>query len=305
MDGTKKKNLILFIHGFTGSKSTWEDTKHDKRIPSYLKENSEIAANFDFDYFEYHSELIDELNGFKWIVNLGLQFIPIIGNRLKYSQYKKNLPLVKIKELLVADINHRHQEYDKIVLIAHSFGGLVAKSAILKLIELNSDKISAYITIATPHFGTDGAQLASKLLKGYNLKNSQLADMIPLSKVLMSLTHQWLKQMNKLPISLYCLGFQDNIVPDVSAVPFDTRDGVLPVPSNHDHLSILIPTDSKDSVIVAIQNKVLESLQDKKIEGEKISENNVDNIRVTNDKTKNQTADKIYNINHIDNANFS
>ena len=48
MNSGKKKNLILFIHGFTVSKSTWEDTKHDKRIPSYMKENPDIAANFDF-----------------------------------------------------------------------------------------------------------------------------------------------------------------------------------------------------------------------------------------------------------------
>lgn len=263
MNSGKKNNLILFIHGFTGSKDTWESTALEKRIPSYLKENPDIAANFDFDYFEYHTELIDELNGFKWLVNLGLQFIPIIGKRLKYSQYKKNLPLDKIKELLVTEINFRHQEYDQIVLIAHSYGGLVAKSAVLKLIELNSEKISAYITLATPHFGTDGAKLASEFLRGYNLKNSQLADMKPLSEILMSLTHQWLKQMNKLPISLYCLGFQDNIVPDISAIPFDTREGVLPVPSNHDHLSILIPTDKKDSILIAIQNTILESLKPK------------------------------------------
>ena len=44
----KRKTLFYLFMGFTVSKSTWEDTKHDKRIPSYMKENPDIAANFDF-----------------------------------------------------------------------------------------------------------------------------------------------------------------------------------------------------------------------------------------------------------------
>ena len=33
-----KKNLILFVHGFTGGKETWLTNSEGKKIPDYLLE---------------------------------------------------------------------------------------------------------------------------------------------------------------------------------------------------------------------------------------------------------------------------
>lgn len=57
-----KKNLILFVHGFTGGKETWINADEIKRIPYFLKDNKEIFENFDFEYFEYFTKLTDKID---------------------------------------------------------------------------------------------------------------------------------------------------------------------------------------------------------------------------------------------------
>jgi len=52
-----RKNVILFMHGFTSGNETWENTQTS--VPSLLLEIDEINTNFDAPYISYFSRLID------------------------------------------------------------------------------------------------------------------------------------------------------------------------------------------------------------------------------------------------------
>ncbi len=56
-----RKGLILFIHGFTGGKGTWQAPGH-LAFPEILLTNCDIAENYDLAYFEYFTRLSTLLN---------------------------------------------------------------------------------------------------------------------------------------------------------------------------------------------------------------------------------------------------
>lgn len=55
---TGKNDLILFIHGFTGGKSTWRHPA-DGYFYDHLLNYAEIEEGFDIAVFEYHSKLLN------------------------------------------------------------------------------------------------------------------------------------------------------------------------------------------------------------------------------------------------------
>ncbi len=167
MNIDKKKNLILFIHGFTGSKDTWESTTLEKRIPKYLEENAEIRENFDFDYFNYFTKLSDKSEKQYWVFSY-------LKNKIKKKPYVKleqNLSVNVIKDKLCTDIEVLHKGYKNIILIAHSMGGLVAKASILKFLNEGNNRISGFVSLAVPHKGTNLALLGNFVLSNPNTKD--------------------------------------------------------------------------------------------------------------------------------------
>ena len=254
MNIDKKKNLILFIHGFTGSKDTWESTTLEKRIPKYLEENAEIRENFDFDYFNYFTKLSDKSEKQYWVFSY-------LKNKIKKKPYVKleqNLSVNVIKDKLCTDIEVLHKGYKNIILIAHSMGGLVAKASILKFLNEGNNRISGFVSLAVPHKGTNLA-----LLGNFVLSNPNTKDLEALGVFVNQLNDEWIDKKDVLPNTLYCYGLNDIIVPPVSSVSYDAREK-KPIATFHDHESILIPDGNEDAIIVATQDFILESLNPKK-----------------------------------------
>ena len=52
------KNLILFVHGFTGGEDTWEHPKYGS-FPSLLLTDQKIAEKYDVAHFLYFTKLLN------------------------------------------------------------------------------------------------------------------------------------------------------------------------------------------------------------------------------------------------------
>ena len=137
-------NLLLFLHGFSGeSKDTFGD------IPSMLQSDS----NFD-----------------GWAMK-PLGYSPIAQPKLGKDIWGAILDVDKIAGFLKTSIQNKFRNYDRIAIVAHSLGGLVAQKSVLLLDEDNRNRISHLIMFGTPSNG-----IAPEILeKQWNKKYSELS----------------------------------------------------------------------------------------------------------------------------------
>lgn len=224
-------NLIVFIHGFIGNQETWVKKDGSKPFIDLLLNDANVKDNFSIGIFEYHSKLLTLFPKARFITNL-----------IRGKKDSHNLPINDICNLLESQLKYTYAKYDNIVLIGHSMGGLVAKRYILNNIkETSTSRVKLYVSIATPHLGSNLALVAKQMIKNVHTK-----DLEPLSENIASMNDEWVK-CNQLPKRLYAQGSYDTIVPKTSSVSFD-KDQQEIIYTDHDHLSIIKP--EKSSVIV-------------------------------------------------------
>jgi len=145
----KKEKLILFIHGFLGGNNTWGNfenllSKHEK----------EVFTSYDVMFFDYPTAAL------------------------------KSPTIQTLARGLRTEINNRYLQYNEIILVCHSMGGLVAKQYLIDEIKIHkpkSLKVKKIIYYATPHLGTQLANYA-KLVPNKQIKqmarNSEFIDSI-------------------------------------------------------------------------------------------------------------------------------
>ncbi|WP_066441030.1 hypothetical protein [Chryseobacterium sp. CCH4-E10] len=250
-----KKNLILFVHGFTGGKETWLTNSEGKRIPDYLLEDKEIIENFDLAYFEYYTKFIDKIDKVNWLISC----LPFFQKR----KFKKNLSVEDIKDILYSHIDVRFNKYQNITIIAHSMGGLISKTVILKLIEDNRNKVNLFISLAVPHNGSNLANIGRLILNNPNVK-----DLSPLSDIIDKVNRDWIeiKNRNLIPKTIYFQGKNDFVVPNNSSSGYDSREKGKEydiIYTDDDHFSILQPENENSTLIVSIKRELLNSLKKK------------------------------------------
>lgn len=238
------KNLIVFIHGFIGDEKTWiKDDGTNPFIDLFIND-IEINNNFDIGIFEYHTEL--------------LSLFPKVKAIYKFIKGKKNstnLPIEKISLLLESQLRYSHPNYENIVLVGHSMGGLVGKRFILNDIAKNSStRVKLYVSLATPHSGSTLATFGNKIINNFQIKDLQ-----PLSESISAMNDEWVK-CKQLPRRLYGQGLYDEVVPQVSSVSFD-RDVQEVIYSDDDHFSIITPKGKSvvvDAVIIELHKLLKE-----------------------------------------------
>ena len=245
-----RKNLILFVHGFMGGDQTWLEEGQDK-IPQYLEKNPEVSENFDIAYFKYFTMLIDKIEHLKYFFGL----IPF-GKKRKF---KKNLSIDDITDILYSHIQINLKQYDKIIIIGHSMGGLISKAVILKLIKNDQNKVALFLSLAVPHNGSKLADLGNLILNNVNVH-----DLSPLSKIIDEVNRAWIDNtiLTSLPETVYYQGKNDNIVPNESSAGYDARKVTI-VYSDDDHFSILKPQSADTIVLKSLTDAILDTLKKK------------------------------------------
>lgn len=220
------KDIILFVHGFTGGKETW---KHPTAGYFYdqLIDTQYVRDNFDVAQFEYYTKLLDLFPA----INSARQKITSLFKSV-LPKSEKNISIAEISSLLRSRIRFDLSEYQNIIVIAHSMGGLVTKSCILRdLTEGRINKIRLFISLAVPHLGADLATYG-RLLSN----NRQIADLAPLGELCPQLNDEWVKQPVK-PEVKYFRGAYDSIVSKNSAVATDSiAQDIIDCDENHESI---------------------------------------------------------------------
>lgn len=194
--------ILVFIHGFIGSKETWHTVNGEpKPLLSYLINNPNLKDKFHYFIFEYETSIRSNDGTLKRIIKkYSPKWIP-------FSSPKHSLPINLLAKNLRTKIKDRFNDYTQIVLICHSMGGLIAKKYINDNLSTETcKKVQQYITLATPHLGSEIADLGHILFE-----NPQVIDLKVLSNQILDLTRSWIKKKS-LPERIYFTALQDDIV---------------------------------------------------------------------------------------------
>ncbi|MBB5321884.1 ABC-three component system protein [Marinobacter oulmenensis] len=243
---SNKTNLILFVHGFCGGRETWSQS-NSASFPELFRDDTEISERFDVAYFSYFTKL---LNLFAKAGMAQTLMKRIFGS--SHGKLAKNVSIEEIGNLLRTEIRFRLQQYENIVVVAHSMGGLVTKSAIISDIEEKiPSRIKLFISLAVPHQGADAATFG-KLFSD----NLQIEELSPLNEFIHKVNDEWLRS-NIRPTTKYFYGVHDTVVKKTSAVPIDKEKSDA-ISLDEDHTSITKPEDKSATTFIAVRHSVLD-----------------------------------------------
>lgn len=241
-----KKNLILFVHGFCGGESTWRNGEN-RSFPELFYDDPEISENYDIANFSYFTKLS---NLFAKASNVSAFVKRMFG--ASYGKLSDNISIEEIGNLLRTEIRFKLQQYDNVIVVAHSMGGLVTKSAIIKDIqEKTPSKIKLFISLAVPHQGANAATFG-KLVSN----NLQIEGLAPLNDFIHKINDEWLKTSLR-PTTKYFYGVHDSVVKKTSAVPIDKEKSDA-ISVDEDHTSITKPKSPASTIFIAAKQIILE-----------------------------------------------
>ena len=182
---------LVLIQGYLGQPSSWSD--------------SGIAQQLDQNGWHYAGEFVYSSGGAKLLPSRMDKSRPSPENKF----YRVSLPtessISNQAFYLTAYIKNlrKHYPQQEIILVGHSAGGVLARYVMVRKPELN---VQLLITIASPHLGTDSAEL------GQLIGNSPLAFIAPMvgadtinrsqglySDLLPEMPHRFLYWLNRQP----------------------------------------------------------------------------------------------------------
>ncbi len=230
------RNLILFVHGFTGDvESTWKN-KNGNSFPELLLENNHIKDSFDVASYSYFSTLL----GLFAVKSTYRKVTNYIFGKTKANE--KNLDIEELASNLRNHIRFTLGQYDNIYVIAHSMGGLITKNLIVgDLIKDGITKVKLFLSLAVPH---QGAELS--VVGGLISSNLQIKNLNPVEEFINTLNQQWIN-LEK-PTTKYYYGSYDTVVTKHSAVALDKYKKDI-VSVKEDHNTISKPSDSTSILI--------------------------------------------------------
>ena len=236
----KKEKLILFIHGFLGGDDTWGNfenllSKHEK----------EVFTSYDVEFFDYPTSALRSPT------------IQVLADGLR----------TEIEEVYI--------DYNEIVLVCHSMGGLVAKQYLINEIKIHkpeSLKVKKVIYYATPHLGT---QLAN-YVKIVPYEHKQIKQMARDSDLMVSInTDDAVLKVDDYVCARYIIAENDKVVERTSAQAFYANSDSRTL-LGFGHIDCCKPTnDMEDKRYLVLKNFILMDCSNKKnISGESNIEQN-------------------------------
>lgn len=248
---TDNKALIVLIHGL-GAPDTWGKWK--ERL---LTEPQLVGVDIALaDYETGHLCC-------PWLPLKTTFHIPVIDKTLAVGR------LSGIKALahnLRCELElSKFDQYDKVILLGHSMGGLIAAWYMITVAEDNAtSKVVSYISIATPFNGSHGA--VWYLFPGH----SQISDLKPNSEFLDEFRRKLEKYKSRLMelasfTFIYAEG--DSLVPPTSAVPriLTSRWQAQILPEGHSDV-IKIPFEGDSKPYDYVLDKIKKSISSQRLQ---------------------------------------
>lgn len=238
----KNPNVVLFVHGLKGGQETWSYDA-DTSFPLLLASDPQLADRYDIACFNYFTTFTTTYGASKSI------FFRMFGSLKKL---RKNLPITELAELLRTEFDVNLSGYEKVIVIAHSMGGLVAKACILRhLEETQATPVKGFISLAVPHAGAKIANIGALISS-----NVQLGDLSVLSDAVDQLSRNWLTATNP-PPAKYIYAAHDLFVDKKSALAIESlkKDSTA---VDEDHFSICKPKSQSETVYKSVLKHIVE-----------------------------------------------
>jgi pimeloyl-ACP methyl ester carboxylesterase len=229
--------LLLFIHGIFGDTVTTWSRVDKPSLPTLILKRPEFADRFDAYAFGFPSSKVHE----------GSFSIPEAAKSLESD--------IRFHQLST--------KYQRIVIVAHSMGGLVALEALLTFPELRS-QVPLVVTFGTPYNGSQTAELADKVINDQGLQGMLGRDRG--NSFLTSLTNRW-KQM-KLgdgPKPVVKCAYEKGDLPGFGVIVPETSgtalcDGAAD-PIVDDHIMMVKPKDDQHDSVKVLTNALRSLLE--------------------------------------------
>jgi esterase/lipase len=177
----------------------------------------------------------------------------------------KSVPTVwEAAEQLQTEMRVRLAEYQQVVLVGHSLGGLVVRAVIVRALQENRiedcERIAHVVTLGTPNDGVQFAAIVAKF-------NKQIAGLTVTGDTVVDLRNEWIdrvyapsirrgEERSKMQIPLTTVvGLDDRVVTPESAKSFFRRPPPESVPG--DHISMKEPS-GRDATIYLLLRQIVE-----------------------------------------------
>ena len=223
-----EKTLLLFIHGLGGeSQKTWG------KFPQLIEDDAQLSSKLDVEFYSFPTAIFR---------------VPFFS------------PAPKIQTLadgLASQIKHTHKDYQHIIIVAHSLGGLVARQYLVNMaMQSQSHPVIGLMLYAVPN---DGAGLAS-IAKIISWRHPQLRQLCKDSDFIDTLNNTWTHQAlnNAIPCK-YIIAGTDAIVSKTSAQAFWGNTAVETV-VNKGHVDLVKPEQPDDLAFTILKNFVCDEV---------------------------------------------
>ena len=218
-------NLLLFIHGFSG-----EAANTFGSIPDMLMKDSKMDG-WDMKPFGYSQYVTPEMGKDIWA---GIEDID------------------RISDYLSTSVKYKFDKYDRIAIVAHSLGGLIAQRAILNFKEEFQNKISHLILLGTPSNGVEPVKLE-------RLWNNKYQQMSSEGNFITSLRKDWKNKFEEeYPFKLKVVASTNDefVTIDSCYAPFG-KDHQVTIDGKH--LSMVKPENENDDCYGLILNTLTDT----------------------------------------------
>ncbi|NND52463.1 MAG: hypothetical protein HKN54_08650, partial [Flavobacteriaceae bacterium] len=188
-------NAIIFVHGFSG-----EAHNSFGKIPYLLAEEKRLDG---WDMYPFG-------------------FNPNVNPKLGKEVWATIKDINRISDNLSSAIKYKFGDYDRIAIVAHSLGGLVAQRAILNLDETNRSRISHLLLMGTPNNGITN-DAVKKLWK------NKISELIKDQPYISNLRTDWanrFKESYPFELKVVASTKDDYVSKDSNLDPFDKKHWV-------------------------------------------------------------------------------
>lgn len=234
------KSVVLFVHGLGGSEDTWG------HFEKFLTADKGLGV--DVRYYEYPSPI------------LGIPVIGLVKNICQYISTLRNKVSFKFSSIqdlaqgLKTYIDEYLQDYDEIILVGHSLGGLIIRQYLLsENIANRTTKIQKIALYAVPNLGSALAAIG-RLFSGKN--NPHVQQLCTNTDFLELLNENWSRSSVERNLDItFIVGGKDSIVTKQSAEGSFRNNGGEPkfIP-DRGHINIVKPECENDLAYTILRN---------------------------------------------------
>jgi hypothetical protein len=228
--------LIVFVHGIIGDSSTWKNPDAELDWPSMIVADSSFL-NFDVVGYNYPSSLVSQAFS-----------IDGLSQRLR----------IELSQWIGA------KDYEDIVFVSHSMGGLVTRKMLLNDGGKIRDDTRLLLTFSTPMAGSNLANILYSFRRSSLIKNMKISHRSDTEGFLAAMRKEWREKRMARKISTYCAYETKPIIALKAVDPASSEllcdSGFVEIPRNH--IQMVKPRSTNDYPYIVLKDWLSQEFED-------------------------------------------